>query len=151
MKNTNLLPVLIAFIFLIASCTPESCEQDTEVLMRAGFFSADSGEKESIDSLTVYGLYIPDSLIYSMVTLDMIDLPLNPSASSCAFVIENGGRSDTIEIFYSSHLSFVSAACGYIYLHELENVFFTTNDIVNILITGKSVNPGNEQNIQILF
>jgi len=119
--------------------------------MKAAFYSAESSEPISIDSLDIYGLYIPDSSICSMATLEKVNLPLNPSASSCAFVIMNGGRSDTIEISYQSDLQFLSQACGYIFVFEIEEVLFTTNDILNVLITNKPVNQGDEENIQIFF
>ena len=151
MKNIFLSPLFIALAIFNNSCTQESCNEDTEVLMRAVFYSSESGEELSIDSLDIYGLNIPDSVICSMSTLKNIDLPLNSSTSHCSFVIINGGRADTIEIYYESSLKLLSSACGYIYLHELEEVLYTTNDITNILITNKSVNPVNEENIQIFF
>lgn len=151
MKNIFLSPLFIALAIFNNSCTKESCNEDTEVLMRAVFYSSESGEELSIDSLDIYGLNIPDSVICSMSTLKNIDLPLNSSTSHCSFVIINGGRADTIEIYYESSLKLLSSACGYIYLHELEEVLYTTNDITNILITNKSVNPVNEENIQIFF
>jgi len=149
----NIFPTLLFIILVMCNnfCTKESCNEDTEVLMRAVFYSNDSGEMSSIDSLDIYGLNIADSSICSMSTLNSIDLPLNPSASNCSFVIINGGRADTIDIFYESNLHFVSGACGYIYLYELEEVQYTTNDIINISITNEPVNPGDEENIQIFF
>jgi len=150
-KNIFLSPLFIALAIFNNSCIKESCNEDTEVLMRAVFYSSESGEQLSIDSLDIYGLNIPDSVICSMSTLKNIDLPLNPSAPNCSFVIVNHGRADTIEIYYKSSLKLLSSACGYIYLHELEEVLFTTNDITNILITNKPVHPGDEENIQIFF
>ena len=151
MKNIFLTLLFIALVICSNSCTKESCNEDTDVLMRAVFYSNDTGEMSSIDSLDIYGLNIADSAICSMSTLNSIDLPLNPSTSNCSFVIINGGRADTINIYYESSLIFVSGACGYIYLYELEEVIYTTNDIINISITNEPVNPGNEENIQIFF
>ncbi|MBN1387275.1 MAG: hypothetical protein JW965_02445 [Bacteroidales bacterium] len=151
MKNIFLPTLFITLLVFINSCTKESCNEDIEVYMRAVFYSSESGEKSSIDSLDIYGLNISDSLICSMATLNNIDLPLDPAVSNCSFAIVNGGRADTIQIYYESNLIFVSAACGYIYLHELEEVLYTTNDIINIVITNKPVNPGDEENIQIFY
>ena len=75
------------------------------MLMRAVFYSSESGEELSIDSLDIYGLNIPDSVICSMSTLKNIDIPLNSSTSNCSFVIINGGRADTIEIIMNQVLS----------------------------------------------
>ena len=138
-------------IISYTSCTEESCNQDTEAFMKAGFYSSETEEKIIIDSLDIYGLNVPDSSICSMSSLNEVNLPLNPSSSSCTFAIVNGGRADTIEIFYQSNLEFLSRACGYIYLHELEEIYYTSNDIKDVIILNKSVNPGDEENVQIFF
>jgi len=153
MKNVFLTPVSLSLslLMLVISCTEESCDQPTGVLMKAGFYSAETEENISVDSLDIYGLNVPDSMICSGSNLNKIGLPLNPSASRCTFVMVNGGRSDTIEILYHSSLEFLSRACGYIYLHEIEEIIFTENDITDIYIMNKLVNPGDEENIQILF
>lgn len=153
MKNVFLTPVLLlsSLLITVSSCTEESCNQDTEVLMNAGFYSAETEEKISIDSLDIYGISLSDSMIYSMSNLNKISLPLNPATSACAFVISNGGRADTIEIFYRSYLEFLSQSCGYIYLHEIEDLVHSENDITDIYIINKSVVPGDEENIQIFF
>lgn len=151
MKNLFLTALLIALVVFNHACTKEGCNENTEVMMRAVFYSNESGEQISIDSLEIYGLNIPDSSIYSMSTKKNIDLPLNPSATNCSFAFINGGRADTITIHYTSRLKFVSAACGYIYTHELEEIEHTVNDIMDILITNKPVNPGEQENIQIIF
>ena len=148
--------ISIALLIPGISCTKESCDQDTDVFMNAGFYSVQAEEEEedekiSIDSLDIYALNVPDSLIYSMVTLDQVSLPLNPAATSCGFVMVNGGRADTVEIFYSSRLQLLSMACGYIYFHEIEEIRHTGNDINYITIINKSVNPGEQENIQIFF
>ncbi len=149
--SLSLLIISTALIISFSSCTEESCNQDTEVFMKAGFYSSETEEKISIDSLDIYGLNVPDSIICSMSTLNEVSLPLNPSSSSCTFAIVNGGRADTIEIFYKSSLEFLSLACGYRYLHELEEIYNTRNDIKDIFILNKSVNPGDEENVQIFF
>lgn len=151
MKNSLFLPLLIISLALFNACTEGNCNEETEVMMRAVFYSSESGEQVNIDSLDIFGLNITDSVICSMSTLKSIDLPLNPNTSSCSFVIINGGRADTVEIYYKSNFKLLSRACGYIYLHEMEEVLYTTNDIFNILINNKSVNPGDEENIQIFF
>jgi len=149
MKNTYSLLIILVFIF--TACSQEGCEQETGVMLQAGFYATGEGEPLSIDSLNIWGLNMPDSLILSMAVRDKISLPLNPSAGASSFIIENRQHTDTIEISYEPHLNFLSRPCGYIYVYEIKEVFFTTNDINNILIINKQVNTGNEENIQIFF
>jgi hypothetical protein len=154
----NIFPALLiistALFFSGISCTKESCDQETDALMNAVFYSSqaeEENEKINIDSLDIYALNITDSLIYSMVTLSEVALPLNPSSSSCSFVFVNGGRADTIDIFYNSSLQLLSMACGYVYFYEIEDIQHTGNDISYISIINKTVNPGEQENIQIYF
>lgn len=119
--------------------------------MQAGFYESGSGNSLTVDSLSIYGLYMPDSLIYSNAKLGEAGLPLNPSAPYCSFIIITGSRHDTIEILYEPELMFLSRACGYTYTYTLKEVLFTNNNISNILIVNEQVNPGNEENIQIFF
>lgn len=151
MRKLYLFICITCLLALSCACTEESCEQETEVMMRAGFYESGSGNSLTVDSLSIHGLYIPDSLIYSNAKLKQISFPLNPSAPSCSFIIINGSRHDTIEIQYESSLKFLSKACGYIYIYSLNQVMFTSNDIRNISITNEQVNPGDEENIQIFF
>lgn len=151
MRKIYLFIISASLLSLSLACTEESCEQDTEVLMLAGFYESGSGNKLTVDSLSIHGLYMPDSLIYSNVKLKQAGLPLNPSATSCSFIIINGSRKDTIEIQYEPNLKLLSQACGYIYIYTLEQMHFTSNGIRNILIINEQVNPGDEENIQIFF
>lgn len=151
MKKIFLHAIIFITSALCLTCTEESCDLETGVTVHAGFYSTESLEQISIDSLDVYGLDIPDSSLYSMAATDNIELPLNPSANGCSFVISNAGRADTLVISYQPNLLFLSRACGYIYTFELKEVQFTANDIFNILIINNSVNPGDEENIQIFF
>ena len=149
MKYTYSLLIILVFIF--TACSQEGCDQETDVMIQAGFYATGEGEPLSIDSLSVWGLNMPDSLILSMAVSDKVSLPLNPSAVASSFIIQNGQYTDTVEISYEPGLKFLSRPCGYIYVYELKEVFFTTNDINNILIINKQVNTANEENIQIFF
>lgn len=151
MKKLYLLFSFACLLALVCACTEESCEQETEVMMKAGFYESGTGNSMTPDSLSIHGLYVPDSLIYSNAKLKEIGLPLNPSAPSCSFIIINGSRQDTVEIQYESELRFLSRACGYIYTYTLKQVLVTNNHISNILIVNEQVNPGDEENIQIFF
>ncbi|MFP4487922.1 MAG: DUF6452 family protein [Bacteroidales bacterium] len=151
MKKLYLFFSFACLLALAYACTEESCEQETEVMMQAGFYESGSGNSLTVDSLSIYGLYMPDSLIYSNAKLGEAGLPLNPSAPYCSFIIITGSRHDTIEILYEPELMFLSRACGYTYTYTLKEVLFTNNNISNILIVNEQVNPGNEENIQIFF
>ena len=143
--------IFISLALVNQSCSQEGCDLDTEVYMHAGFYETGSGDQINVDSLTIYGLGMSDSLIYSMAKVKSVNLPLKPTVSSCSFIIINGNRTDTVELIYEPEIRFLSSACGYIYLYELEEVNFTRNDINIILIENKTVNPGDEENIQIFF
>ncbi len=151
MEKTFIRLLIVLAVIYGSSCTREACDLDTEVYMNAGFYLSGSGDQYTIDSLTVYGTEIPDSLIVSMGKQSGISLPLNPSSTSCSFIFKNGTRTDTISVYYKAKLEFLSQACGYIFLYELEEADFSGDDIKNIIITSNSVNPSDEENIEIFF
>lgn len=149
MKNVHYL--ILILIPLLNACSEETCDQDTDVYLKMVFYSSGTVSKLNINELTVYGINMADSMIYDQASTSDIILPLNPLSSSCSFIFNISNIIDTVEISYQSRLEFISKACGYSYLYDIEDVFFTNNSIDNVIIVSKSVNPGDEENIRTFF
>lgn len=145
-------PLLTGLLVLLhLSCTEQACDLDTEAFLNAGFYSAETAEEISLDSLTIYGINREDSLIYSMANTGKAALPLDPSGESCSFIIKNGDRTDTLSFQYIPEMIFLSTECGYIYNYRLSDITYSLNEIENILTINENVKPGDEENIQIFF
>ena len=111
----------------------------------------DNDDVTTIDSLTVYGVGMDDILLYNNTKTGKIGLPLNPATDRANYVIINGQSHDTIEISYVAVQHFISKACGYNFLYNIENVKFTNNRIDTILIINNSVDPADEENLRAFF
>lgn len=151
-KTFSIFIILSGLFLLINSCTPESCYEDTESLLKATFY--DYATKKSIKptTLTLSGLN-NDSLIYNSESNIQPSLfPLNSATDNCSFKIKINGITDTIEFNYYSYPHLVSKECGYTYYHNLDTVIvYTTNIIDSISLSKSNITTINEENIRIYY
>jgi hypothetical protein len=137
----------IAFLF---ACTPESCYEETESAVRAGFYETGTGRNIAADSVTVFGLG-RDTLYFNSKGEKSILLPLNPAETSCTFVLILNGVSDTLTMVYSSYLHLISKECGYSVFHTLESYSASLNLVDTIIIQNENIKIPNDENIRIFF
>ncbi len=134
------------------SCTPQSCQEETETLAGATFYKTGSGKIQAPDTVTVYGAGKPENLIYNQAQkIKAIFLPLNPSAQETSFIILINGITDTITIIHNPFPHLVSKECGYVYFHEIESYAFTKKMIDTIIVTNKRITARNEENLRIFY
>ncbi len=150
--------VLLAGLFGLAGCqNDEVCEETTANKLRLGFYTpvitSGSPTPYTIDSLSVYGVGRPDSLIYNnRKTVRSIELPLNPTANRTGFVLifpEN--ITDTLWVDYQTELNFISAECGFTMFFDIEQVSHTNNRISFFQINQNLVTNSLEEHIKILL
>ncbi len=103
---------------------------------------------------TIYSLgIIPDSV--SIIAKDSLyfasilsSLP-DTLSSNIQFITKD--LTDTLCIYYTRELNYISPACGFMYNYVLKNFTFTRNGIDEVLITNPYVSTLDEENIQILY
>lgn len=144
--------VLVAagFSFVMISCAPEACFEETNAYLKATFYSNSSKEKETPDSLTVTGLGKTDKIYDREPRVQPALLPLDPSADTSVFIIRINGITDTIQFIYSSWPHLVSKECGYTFYHKLDT-FQSAKDIFYIYRSSNNITTANEENIRIFF
>jgi hypothetical protein len=146
--------IIIAPAFaVIVSCTPGSCFEEMDALVKAYFYLDDTGETRSPDSLTIFGVGMDTSRIYSRsARVQPALLPLNADTISCSFVIRLNGINDTLQLRYLSYPHLVSIDCGYTFFHQLEdNLIYTNNIIDTVIIRNKSITTLDVENIRIYY
>jgi len=145
-------------LLILASCQNEEvCADATSNPLRMGFYlpvSADgSPQAYTLDSLTVYGVGRPDSLIYQNAKKVMaIDVPINPTTDRTGYVIifpEN--IIDTVWVDCTLHLTFISAECGFAMRPEIVQVSHTKNRISTFQLIQNLVTHSFEEHIKILL
>ncbi|HLN20056.1 MAG TPA: DUF6452 family protein [Bacteroidales bacterium] len=143
--------VIVAGIILSA-CTPEACLDETESYLKATFYSSATKQAVKPDSLTVFGSGMESNRIYSaQKQLSMARLPLNNLTGFSAFIIRINGRSDTLNVNYSSFPHLISKECGYSFNHNVEKISNSYLIIDSIRIINPIVTNENRENIRIYF
>lgn len=140
-------------VLSLFSCTPGSCFEETESYLKATFYVIEPAEAIAApDSLSLHGVN-NDSILYNKsVNVLHALIPLNASAESCKFIIENKGIADTIQFRYNSFPHLISKECGYTFYHHLDTIpKFTAHAIKNITITNATITNLNVENIRIYY
>ena len=146
--------VFLFLIVLINSCqTNNQCDTTTESLVKLNFYI----KTESLDSavivkpVSVYGLGISDSLLYTNDSLSSVLLPLSPNIESLVYVFEFGTNTENIEFTYKTSTYFESMDCGFIANYEIESLSYNKNIIDTIIIANGNVTVDNEEHIKLFF
>jgi hypothetical protein len=143
-----LLPLLVAAY----SCTPLSCFEETEAFVKASFINNSTTKPQSPDSLTIYGVTMESVTLYDKsANVQPANLPLNPSAESCSFIVKINGITDTVDIRYTSYPHLISKECGVTFYHNIDTIIHTKNTIDFIYITKGNITTVNEENIRIFY
>ncbi len=142
----------ILSVFSIVSCTPESCQEETEILAGATFYKTGTGKISAPDTLTLLGIGNEDSLLYDKrIKISVIYIPLNMNKDTCRFALTINKESDTLTFIYSTYPHLISKECGYAFFHYLYECRFTKNILDTIIIRNPVVTNKNEENIRIFF
>jgi len=155
MRNqiTNILAATIITVVLqLVSCTPESCLEESVARIKVPFYLSSTQKSKAPDSLTIFGLNTGSKKIYNASkNVSRAELPLNPSAENCGFVLRINGTFDTILLVYDSYPHLISRECGYTYYHTLDSLSYTKNIIDTIIIRKRFITTVNEENFRIFY
>jgi len=149
----SLFIVLSGFFLLFYSCTPQSCFEQTNALVKATLYLNKTGLLAP-DSLTVYGLNMETNKLYDKAkSITIAQLPLNASESHSTFIIKINGITDTLEFWYTSYPHLVSKECGYTFYHNLisDSTVYSNNIIDYVDIRNNNITTLNEENIRIFY
>ncbi len=135
---------------VLMSCTPEACFEETNAFLKATFYSNETKEKKTPDSLSVTGIRMPDKLYDRQSGVQPCLFPLDASSGTCSFVIKINNIKDTVIFQYSSYPHLVSKECGYTFYHRLDT-FFVRNNSFYIYRSSDNVTTANEENIRIFY
>ncbi len=132
----KLLLTVFGLIFLFHSCQDdEICEDLTANDLRIGFYTIDQeGDQWAlVDSLRVFALEKSDQPIHDTLRfVSVIELPLNPSADSCGFVLDFFHLTDTIWLTYERETHLISVECGFTMFFDIKETIYSTNHIISL-------------------
>lgn len=149
---------LFIFSFLIAtvmmnSCTQdETCRENKDVRLNAGFYTSGTTNALSVDSLKVFGLEREDSSLYDVnKSINNIKLPLNKKQELSIFVLNFRANQviDTLFVLYTNQDYFISYECGSVITHKIDTVITTEHFIKSVKIINHDINTTDVQHLQI--
>jgi hypothetical protein len=145
-------PLLIYILVNLFACSPGSCLDETESMVKATFYSKETLKPVAPDSVTLYGVNMDTLLLYDKSEkLESAEFPLYAAANDCKFVIRINGINDTIEFTYDSSTHLLSKECGYTFFFDLDTAIHSINIIDSISIVKKSITTFNEENMRIFY
>ena len=138
LKHSILLLAAILLVGVAACNSDEGCEGNTSSMPLAGFYSSQTKKAITIDSLTVFGVGVPnDSLLLDTARASQTYLPLDIEKTQARFVIRYDQQqlaalklADTITIDYSPRPYFHSEECGAMYYFDVKG-YRTTNVLID--------------------
>lgn len=143
-----LLFAALSAVFL--SCSPEACFDETNAYLKATFYSDDTKEKKTPDSLSVTGIGVTEKLYDRESDVQPGLFPLDASRGTCSFEIKINDVKDTVTFLYSSYPHLISKECGYTFYHRLDT-FFCKNESFYIYRSSDNITTANEENIRIFY
>ncbi len=142
-------------ITAFTSCADdEVCEEVTANELRIGFYVEDQGTelRAIFDSLTVFALERPDSLIYNKQNnVSVIELPLNPHNNESAFVLDFYLIRDTLRLTYIREEHLTSVECGFAMFFSITDVQYSTNLILSLSQSNTYVTNTFDEHFKIYF
>ncbi|HAX93376.1 MAG TPA: hypothetical protein DCY25_05415 [Bacteroidales bacterium] len=141
---------LAALSAFLLSCSPEACFEETNAYLKATFYSNDTKEKKTPDSLSVKGIGIAEKIYDRKEGVQPGLFPLDASGVTCSFEIKINDVTDTVSFHYTSYPHLISKECGYTFYHRLDT-FFCKNESFYIYLSSDNITTANEENIRIFY
>ena len=157
----NLLVIIATFLLgaSLLACSSDSCEQNQSSVPLAGFYSVSTKKSQAIDSLTIYGVGVPnDSLLLNNKRANNVHLPLRAKAEETSFVIHYNKieyaaeeNNDTLTIKYEAAPFFDSNECGAFYVFNIKDYSHTRHLVDSVSFITKRINNIDAEAIRIFF
>ncbi|NLT03452.1 MAG: hypothetical protein GXY09_06295 [Bacteroidales bacterium] len=127
---------------LLPACQSKGCYEETDVKVCCSFYWDDSTAAVSIDSLSVWGVG-KDSLIYDNEIVSLLELELDPNASTTRFVVRvvanNYPFLDTLTFLHTNNPRFESMDCDCMVFSTLDTCLTTGRIFLSATLPQRSV------------
>jgi hypothetical protein len=156
MKISQYLITIIFTIVVIASCTDDHCNADTESLLNATLTVKDEtlNDISFVENLSVYAPEWTDSIHYSESgDENVLGFVLSPfsDTTEIIFTSKDAPFNDTLFIYYQRDYTFFSQECGFVPYFEIDTILHSYNYIDSVEIINKEISVDKNGKIQIYF
>lgn len=150
-KSSYIAAVLMLIIISIVGCEPDTvchinlqCSACVEAVRKTYDFNGTERIALNWDSARVKGIGSDSVLVWDKQT-DAIYLPMRADSGVTAYEIMWHEMTDTLVMFSTYRLEFISMACGCMVPHTLDSVAYTTHFIDSLLILERDIT--NNKNV----
>ncbi len=151
--------ICIYFSVIIFCCSCQDqydiCDQPRTVNFNAALYHSVAGAETIAyaDSLTISLLDASTNIYNQAPQASKFNFPLIPVVDSSRYFIRlnNNWPGDTLTILYATQTFNISPECGNVNIHNLLNVYSTTNSIDSVKLINAAVNTSTAENIKIYF
>ena len=149
---------LFMLMLVAAACNTSGCLDNQSSLPLAGFYSASSKSKVTLDSISVYAVGVPgDSMMVKCGTsVSQVYMPFDLENSSVRYVLHYDQKAisderlnDTITINYDVVPYFVSDECGAMCFFDIKNYTWTRHIVDSVAFASDRITNVNVENIKI--
>lgn len=141
--------VLLTTVLMTSCAQNESCRENKTVTLNAAFFTSETMNNLTVDSLTAYGMG-QGALIYdNEKNIKDIHLPLNKKEEQSTFIMNFNAEQDTVWVLYTNQNYFISYECGAVITHKIDTIITTNHYISSIKILDHDINTTDVQHLQI--
>lgn len=144
MKCKHFYNIFLALVFCaFFACKPDStCRLDTDVLVQIPII------RSPLDTLIVQGCGSDTVLYNTNASITSILLPLRQDANMTQYTLFFNQKYDTLTIFHTNNMQFISLACGCVVYHTIDSVRVTAR-IDSAQIINSAVERVLQDNIKI--
>lgn len=127
---------------LLPACQSKGCYEETDVYVRCTFYWDTEATAVAIDSLSVWGVG-SDSLLYDNSNVSLLELELNPNATTSRFVVQavanNYAFLDTLTFLHTNNPWFESLDCDCMMFSTLDTCLTTGRIFKSATLPQRSV------------
>jgi hypothetical protein len=154
---------LIIFLIFGSACTNKSvCLEPQTTAFRGGFYYANSDTSISLkDSFLINAnIYFGQENLYfnNIKNASKFSAILSTIKESTLFFFQSDSSDfsaeqiDTIQVYHTNELHFISVACGYQFYHQINKISFTKHVIDTIYLNNTNVNNDvNKEHFKIVL
>lgn len=160
MRLGKLYIILAVAALALSACNSSGCLENRSSLLYAVFYSMESGEKISVDSLEIIGEGMDDKdpLSAAGSPIGQILLPMRSTKDVTTWVfkyrqhqIDMPELYDTISFRYDSTPYFASSDCGVVYNYHINKVTYTKHLIDSVSVLDSLVTNVDKERLRVYF
>lgn len=150
---------ILMLLVVLAGCQPDTvCRKEVAPQMKVGLCTihhlTDGGTEVTtgVDSVTIRAIGNDSLIANNSKSVSQVEMPLRTDSSALTqFVMLYHETEDTVSVYHTNHLQYVSMECGCKVAQTIDSVAYTLHNIEQVDMTIADVTPAKDKNLIIYF